>query len=526
MVSFTFGGKAGRTYDLTQNDDYVVVRTANRSPLRATPLSARGRTMADGLDTAVWFPDAGVEVLERHQVDPMQARAVFKGEPGVRFAGRVLSDPRSGVPVIYTENLFLKLLDDCPDRVVAEVLRRLPHSLTVKRRLPFARNAFFLEAPEGTGQAVFDLANDLLQMPEVEYCHPELVRERSSRAAFPEQWHLWRTSVGGTTIDAHAAVTDAWARSEGEDIVIAVIDDGVDIGHPEFQRPHKIVSPRDLTRGGYDARPFFGDDNHGTACAGVACADGAVGASGVAPRARLMPIRLRSALGSIDEADAFYWAGKYGADVISCSWGPVDGPWWDPNHPLHNHVAPLPDSTRLAIDAAIAHGRNGRGCVITWAAGNGNESVDNDGYASYGPVIAVAACNDQGTRSAYSDFGDAIWCSFPSNHGLPSLTPGIWTTDRVGSLGYNPGFGGRGDPAGLFTNSFGGTSSACPGAAGVAALILARNPDLRWDEVRSILRDSCDKIDPTGGSYNSDGRSPLYGYGRLNAASAVELAGL
>ena len=153
-------------------------------------------------------------------------------------------------------------------------------------------------------------------------------------------------------------------------------------------------------------------------------------------------------------------------------------------------------------------GRGGRGCVITWAAGNGNESVDNDGYASYERVIAVAACNDTGTRSAYSDMGKALWCAFPSQpRRAQSLTPGIWTTDRTGAEGYNPGDESLGDDAGDYTNSFGGTSSACPGVAGVAALILAVNPELRWREVRDLLRACCDRIDEAGGDYDADGHS-------------------
>jgi subtilisin-like proprotein convertase family protein len=157
--------------------------------------------------------------------------------------------------------------------------------------------------------------------------------------------------------------------------------------------------------------------------------------------------------------------------------------------------------------------------------------VDNDGYASYAKVIAVAACNDRGTRSVYSDFGKAVWCAFPSsdsghppfNHPDP-LTPGIWTTDRVGDDGYNVGTTADGDAIGNFTNSFGGTSSACPGAAGVAALVLSVNPSLKWHEVKDLLKRACDRIDPQGGNYDAAGRSPKYGYGRLNARTAVELA--
>src|SRR4029077_14141228 len=107
-------------------------------------------------------------------------------------------------------------------------------------------------------------------------------------------------------------------------------------------------------------------DRHGHACAGVACASGSVGASGVAPKAKLMRIRLESQLGSQQEAAAFVWAADHGADVISCSWGPEDGDWSDPSDPLHKDVVPLPDSTRLAIEYAITKGRGGKGCVIVW----------------------------------------------------------------------------------------------------------------------------------------------------------------
>lgn len=527
-----YGGKEGHTYKLEESHHLIAVRTRSQNPILApapgegAALSEDALAILDEFDLEEEYASIGVAVLRTRTTRQArsirdQARTVLKAEPDIRFAGRVLIDPQSKAPVLYTENLFVKFDDEAKVTTCRQLIKQ--YNLTIKAQVTYARNGYFLGAPEGIGLDIFDLAQRLLQEEAVELCHPELVRRRRDRAAFPNQWHLRKTTIGGRVIDQSANVEAAWALSEGEGVTIAIIDDGVDIDHEEFRSAGKIVAPRDVTRRTNDPRPG-NFDNHGTACAGVACANGTFGASGVAPKARLMPIRLVSALGSQSEADAFVWAAENGADVISCSWGPADGKWWDPNDPLHKQVVPLPDSTRLAIDYAVQKGRNGKGCVILFAAGNGNESVDNDGYASYEKVIAVAACNDTGTRAAYSDYGKAIWCAFPSSNGHPSLTPGIWTTDRTGAPGYNPGQASRGDAQGNYTNSFGGTSSACPGVAGVAALILARNPDLRWDEVREIIKNACDKIDTANGNYDADGRSPWYGFGRVNARKAVELA--
>jgi subtilisin family serine protease len=532
MVKVRYGGKKGQALSLVESPTHIVVRTANRgllAPRRtfgAAPLKKESREILGDFECVSRYTEAGVEVLRMRDGGSRKkrdrARAILQRDPALEFAGRVMVDRSSGRPFIYTENFFVKFDDELGPRACAKILKN--EKLAVKRALGYAKNAYFVQAPAGTGLQVFDIAEALLELPEVELCHPELVRDRRARRAFDQQWHLKETVIGGKTIKAHANVEAAWALSQGEGIVIAVIDDGVDVDHDEFRSSAKIVSPRDITRGVDDPRPKGLHDDHGTACAGVACADGNFGASGVAPRARLMPIRLASELGSQAEADAFVWAADHGADVISCSWGPSDGDFLDPSDPLHAQVEPLPDSTRLAMEYAFTRGRNGRGCVILFAAGNGNESVDNDGYASHPKVIAVAACDDRGKKAPYSDFGRAVFCAFPSNHYHPSATPGIWTTDRLGGLGYNSGDPRRGDPLGKYTNNFGGTSSACPGAAGVAALVLARNPELRFEDVRDILRRSADRIDVQGGRYDAEGRSPFYGFGRLNALRAVELA--
>jgi subtilisin family serine protease len=539
-VNVHFGGRRARPYKLTTNDDMVVVRTMRRSTLGAAGLSSQTRVMLDDFQVHTRFREAGVEVLQSKPGaggDSDAARRLLTAERDVRFAGRALSQPKQARmppeardPIVYSENLFVKFDPSLSGRAVQSLFSR--YKLRVKEVVDYAPNGYFVAAPEGIGLEVFSLAERLLfDESDVELCHPELLRFRAFKAAAPQQWHLQRARVGGRAVNAHASVTAAWRLTEGEGVTIAVIDDGFDVDHRELKRAGKLVAPRDVTQQSSDPRPGF-ENNHGTPCAGIACAAGVNGASGVAPRAKLMPIRLASPLGSQAEAAAFAWAADHGADVISCSWGPRDGRWFDPNDPLHQAIAPLPDNTRLAIDYAVTKGRGGKGCVVLFAAGNGNESVQNDGYASYKNVIAVAACNDRGVRSVYSDFGKAIWCAFPSSDfedqaaGRPApLTPGVWTTDRSGNAGRNPG--GRnapGDEAGDYTATFGGTSAATPGVAGTVGLMLAVNPSLTVADVRRLLKETCDRIDAAEGAYNANGHSTKYGFGRVNVLKAVRAA--
>jgi subtilisin family serine protease len=419
--------------------------------------------------------------------------------------------------VLYTENIFIKFHDNIKSEICEKILAE--NKLKIKQRPEYAKNIYFVSAPENTGLQIFDIAEMLLKRKEVELCHPELIRKRGYKRIHPKQWHLKATIFDNTRISAGINADKAHKLSLGSNVIIALIDDGFEIDHPEFSKPGKVIYARDISSNSNDPRPRNSFNNHGTACAGVALASG-IKASGVAPEAILMPVRLVSNLGSLAEAEAFKWAADHGADIISCSWGPEDGDWSDPDDPIHNILIDLPDSTRLAIDYAVANGRQGKGCIITFAAGNGNEDCKYDGYASYEKVMAVAACNDTGKRSIYSDFGNAVWCCFPSsdfgyppfNHPEP-LTSGIYTTDRLGKYGYNT--------SDNYTDQFGGTSSSCPGVAGAAALILTANPDLTWIQVREIIKETSQKIDIARGDYNSDGHSRFYGYGRIDAEKAV-----
>lgn len=526
MYTYTFGGKNGTRHVLHESTDMVAVRTKNSRDLDKAVISEKGKKALLSLKVVAEFPEADITVFRTKAAakDKIAARnkakSVLRKEPELRFVGKVLVEEDGKTVVLYTENIFIKFHNDVPaDRCEAILNDNL---LKIKQKTGFAENSYFVSAPEDTGLRIFEIAESLLQMKEVELCHPELIRKRGLKRINPQQWHLMAISIGGIKIDEGVSADLAHKLTRGGNVTIALIDDGFDIDHTEFKSPGKVVHSRDIASGSNDPRPRNNWDNHGTACAGVALAGGTE-ASGVAPLASLMPVRLSSSLGSIAEANAFLWAADHGADIISCSWGPEDGNWSDPGDPVHTTLIDLPDSTRLAIDHTVSKGRGGKGCVITFAAGNGNEDCRFDGYASYEKVMAVAACNDRGKRCIYSDYGKEVWCSFPSSdlgyepfsHPEP-ITSGLFTTDRSGKAGYNP----KGD----YTDSFGGTSGSCPGAAGTAALILSANPGLTWEQVRQVIRDTCDKIDPDGGNYDPGGHSNLYGFGRVNAEKAVIMA--
>jgi subtilisin family serine protease len=130
----------------------------------------------------------------------------------------------------------------------------------------------------------------------------------------------------------------------------------------------------------------------------------------------------------------------------------------------------------------------------------------------------VGASTNQGQRSAYSNYEDILDFVAPSSGG----TLGIWTTDvSYTNRGYNLGSEAAGGADGLYDNSFGGTSSACPLAAGIGALVLSLRPDIPAALVRRIMRESCDKIGPLA---YVNGRNDEFGYGRVNAHRALTLA--
>ncbi|MEY3323659.1 MAG: hypothetical protein RLZZ417_3242 [Bacteroidota bacterium] len=514
LSTFRYGGKVkGKTFNVVQAKDLFVLRSI--TPLNALKqtLSKNAVSFFNHITQVFSFPEVNVAVFKIHEPDELDAcRLAFKEEPKIKFAGRVWKEELSGFSLVYTENIFVKFKSKISFKAILTILNF--HNLVIKEKFRFAGNAFFLKSPVFTGFEIFNIARILGENPQVLICYPELVFPKRSHQIHDNQWFLKETSIDGNLRPRGVEMSKIWQYTKGENVTIAIIDDGIDTDHQEFNLPGKLIFPRDTILDVNLAFPQTEEENHGTCCAGVAMAQGSGSASGVAPMSRLIPIR-SGGLGSFSEAKAFVWAVDHGADIISCSWGPPDGVWYDPADPSHRIPFPLPDSSRLAIEYALKKGRRGLGCMLVWAAGNGNEEVSFDGYASLPNILAVAACDYLEKRAPYSDYGKNIACCFPSSSATSDkfeISDGIWTTDRSNILGYNPD--------GNYVGTFGGTSASCPGVAGCLALILSVFPSLKNYHIRPLLNITSDKIGLNEGKY-MNGHSRYFGFGRINPYHAI-----
>ncbi|MBO4441431.1 S8 family serine peptidase [bacterium] len=356
---------------------------------------------------------------------------------------------------------------------------------------------------------------------------------------FFNQWHLHNFGDAALSGTDHAHVAEAWyiikeitGTLGSSEVKMAIVDDGFDLTHEDFQG--RFLPGHDFGDGDDNPMPetggLTGGDMHGTSVAGVAgaAADNDKGVAGACPNCSMIPIRLKmSGITSLDASaiEAFEWAADAGAHLISNSWGPSDGTgqFVDMNQTLKDLVATLTTT-----------GRNGLGIIILFAAGNGNEDIALDGFASNPNVFAIGATDAAGNKASYSDFGEELdFMACSNTEGSASggggdgwaggnYLDGIWTTDNMGQSGYNNGSEAGSDPAGNYTNSFGGTSSACPLAAGITGLVLSANPNLSRDQIYEIFKATSDK---TGGvNYDTNGFNNYFGYGRINACEAVKKA--
>jgi subtilisin-like proprotein convertase family protein len=399
--------------------------------------------------------------------------------------------------------------------------------------------------------------------------------------AYARQWHL-HGHFNHASVDpqANARCEGAWQLLESfgsRDVVVGVTDDGCKLDHPDFDSSGKFAGwgyfqgTRLVTRGEVDAQAsamYQQGANHGTSCAGVSAGEtDAVLTVGAAPGCRLLPVKWESQGPFLLISDSKlltalnYLADKI--DVLSNSWGLV---------PQSLHSMTVID--RVTALAATG-GRRGRGIVFLWAAGNENCPIQHtanvdvpytDGWDPSGApvwvgvetarefrnnlvgipgVMHVAALASTAQRSHYSNYGHGISVCAPTSNSHE-----YWRM-QVAGLGITTTTGAGGG----VTEAFGGTSSATPLTAGIAALVISANPALTALEVLSILQRTASKdlnlqpyprtppasFDPDPswdvspiapfdrGDFQDTGHpdgtwSPWFGHGRVDAAAAVVAA--
>ena len=333
-----------------------------------------------------------------------------------------------------------------------------------------------------------------------------------------DQWHL---TADHSSANTH--VSDVWTGGiTGNGIVISVVDDGLAWNNIDLRERFSLTHSANYNSGSQRNDPYPSSirSAHGTAAAGVAAASGTSGppfdhspgcAFGVAPMATLAGVRLISEPVSDATEAAALSHDCESVSVYSCSWGPSDDG--------ERVEGPGPLAKSLVSECATETGRDGKGSIYVWAAGNGRGRYDDscayDGYVSLPDVIAVAALARDGLLADYSEDCTAVFVSAPSSgHGSAITTTDVPYPSRV----TNPAC--RAD--------FGGTSAAAPFVAGVVALILEANPLLTNSDVQWIIASTATQVNPTDSSWTRNGAgfsySPKYGFGLINALEAVEYA--
>ncbi|MEO8221792.1 MAG: S8 family serine peptidase, partial [Specibacter sp.] len=407
---------------------------------------------------------------------------------------------------IVTKRLNVQLGEEYSEKEAQAILAE--RGLTLLTRLTFASNLFEVDTTvhEDALAASVDLHEDprftLAEPSFIEHVPPRLT---PSDPRYGEQWQWRNTGQGGGTPGADVHAEEAWDQTLGAGIRVAVIDNGFNAAHEDLQAA--VVGASGTFRSAGSGPPTFmqgtaaippGD--HGTFCAGMVGArhNNGRGGCGAAPECELMLVAClgdqvgtqttlaRAVAYAADPSREVAGADPAtGADIVVSSLGP-NGAAWD-----------LTVVMDLALQFAAANGRGGRGLAIFWAASNGNNvDVMQDEVVSHADVIAVV-------RSTRMDLED----NAARGPAVELIAPGVGVVSTTGDGGYGASTG---------------TSFAAPCAAGCAALALSMNTHLTRDELRTIMRDSADKIG--GVAYDASGHNDDYGFGRVNAAAAVQLA--
>jgi subtilisin family serine protease/uncharacterized protein YkwD len=291
------------------------------------------------------------------------------------------------------------------------------------------------------------------------YAPPLPLVRYSNDPYYNRQWALAK-------IEAPAA----WGISTGRGALIAVIDSGADLDHPDLAGKVRSDIDWDYVNGDDVADDDNGHGSHVSGIAGAAT-DNATGVAGLGWEAMLLPLKVLDASGSgysDDLAAAIRYAADHGADVINMSLG---------------GAAPCPFDVQEAVDYAHA-----RGVVLVAAAGN-YQGRTEDFPANCAHVLGVSATNSDDSFASYSNYGNHVSVAAPGTSIYSTLPGGAYGT-------------------------MGGTSMASPHVAGLAALLHARYPAYTPDQIASAILDNALDL-------GAAGWDERYGCGRINAFQAL-----
>ncbi len=326
---------------------------------------------------------------------------------------------------------------------------------------------------------------------------------------FDDQWGLKR--IGFDAIDR--GNKDALWPGKAKPVIVAVVDSGIDFGHPDLYGT-SWVNLSEIPNNGKDddgnglVDDFYGwnfvDDNnnvrdlngHGTFVAGIigAATDNSFGIAGVNPWARIMPVKVTDFSNhgnNIDLSKGIAYAASMGARVINVSIG-------------GNTLTEIEQS---AIDFAIS-----QGALVVVAAGNGPVNIKDFSPAGLKGVITVAAIDRSDSRLAISNWGEAVDIAAP---GADILSLRAIQTDMLLFEDKNYRSGSNIVGKNRFYYYTSGTSFSASYVAGVASLLFAKNPDLTPEQVKRIILHSARDIEVPGWDQ-------LTGYGLLDAKAALK----
>ena len=308
---------------------------------------------------------------------------------------------------------------------------------------------------------------------------------------FAQLWGMHNTGQTSGSADADIDAPEAWDIATDSNIIVAVIDTGVDYNHPD------LAANMWTNANGYHGYDFRNNDNypmddcgHGTHCAGIIGARGnnGVGVTGVCWNVKIMALKFLDYTGSNgDTADAIAcinYAVNNGAKVLSNSWG---GPY-DPD-------------LRTAIENAGT-----AGVLFIASAGNTGIDNDNDEYPNYpasydcNNIISVMATDSNDARSIWSYYSSTNWGAASVDLAAPGSV--ILSCVPYAVCNY--------DVCHKYYESWHGTSMAAPHVAGACALVWSVNPSLSHLQVKDIILKSVDKLPSLDGLCVTEGRLNLY----------------